>query len=109
MIVVKFHRNIDGFIYGFDADQHGDKIVCSAVSALTINLVNSIKAFTNVKIKCDYSKNGGHLVCLIEDIKNGVFNNDVNLLFNSLLLGLNSIMNEYKEHLLVIDNDKEVI
>jgi uncharacterized protein len=107
MITVKIHRNSKGEVYGFDADDHGDEIVCSAVSALVINTVNSIEVFTDEVGICDYNENGGYLSFSIENIKKCNVNKDVELLFNSLVLGLKSIMVEYSKHLNIID--KEVL
>lgn len=103
MIVIEIYRNKSDEVYGFKASNHGDEIVCSAVSALTINTINSINCFTDVVGVYKYKTDGGFLVFKIDSIKNGNSNKDVNLLFGSMLLGLNSIMNEYSEHLKIID------
>jgi uncharacterized protein len=107
MITIKVYRNINGEIYGFDANNHGEPMVCAAVSALVINTANSIEALTTETIVCDYKEKGGYLSFSIENIKSCNQNKDVKLLLDSLLLGLNGIMLEYKQHLKIID--KEVL
>jgi uncharacterized protein len=105
MINVKIYRNKSGEIYGFDASNHGDKIVCAAVSILVMNTVNSIESFTEAKGICAYNDDSehGYLNFSIESIKSDISNKNANLLLNSLLLGLNSIQEEYGKHLKIID------
>ena len=75
---------------GFEITNHGKDIVCSAVSALSLNTVNSIKTFTNAKFTLDFNKNGGFLkFIMLEYCENAT------LLLNSLILGLEGIKLEY--------------
>ena len=47
MIQAVFFKNKKN-ITGFEIKNHGTDIVCSAVSILSLNTVNSLEAFTNV-------------------------------------------------------------
>jgi uncharacterized protein YsxB (DUF464 family) len=89
----------DGKIFGFKAKNHGKSVVCSAVSALTINTVNSIEKFADCEIVCDFKSEGGFLQMEIPDIKNGKGNESAELLLNSLMLGLTAIKSEYKDQI----------
>ncbi len=99
MISVKLFRNNNGHICGFQAKNHGDRIVCSAVSILTLNTVNSIEQFTDAQFSCDFNEEGGFLRYFVEAAKNGDFIHDVDLLLKSLELGLLGIKEEYGKHI----------
>lgn len=102
-INIEIYRNKDKEVYGFRADNHGEPIVCSAVSALTINTVNSIQTFTEEEINLDVGKDGGYMFFEITNVKNGGSNEKTQLLMNSLVLGLKSIEENYGEHIVIID------
>ena len=91
MIKVKVFRNKNNEIYGFRVDDHGDSIVCSAVSALTLNCVNCIEAFTPADFSFEADEGGGFL--------------KINLIFNCLLLGLSGIEAQYSRDIKIIDRE----
>ena len=68
----------------------GQDIVCSAVSVLLINTVNSIETFTDDKISYENVSSGDLEVTFPLGLSK-----DGELLMNSLLLGLKEIKNEY--------------
>ncbi len=103
MITVKIFRNINGHIYGFESKNHGDKIVCSAVSILTLNTVNSVEHFTGTPFSCDFDENGGFLRFTVDGLKSGEDIPDAQLLLNSLELGLLGIKAEYGRHINIIN------
>ena len=88
----------NGEYQGFSFDGHagffksGKDIVCSAVSILAINTVNSIEEFTDVAVKGEVSD--GHLVC---DFPEGL-DDKGKLLMDSMVLGLGQIQNDYKKN-----------
>ena len=98
MIRVKIFRNNSGDIYGFRLTGHADyaksgrDIVCSAVSVLTVNTINSIERFTD-------DKKGGYLELVLPAVKDGEHNHDVQLLLDAMLGGLNDIENEYSRYI----------
>lgn len=94
MIKVKIFKNKAGSIFAFEVIDHGKDIVCSAVTALSFNAVNSIELFTDAKFKYDLEEEGGYLFFEIEDHNN--ISADAVLLLKSLELGLKSIEEEYK-------------
>ncbi|MGL4790021.1 MAG: ribosomal-processing cysteine protease Prp, partial [Anaerotignaceae bacterium] len=102
MIKVDIYRNKEYKIYGFKLDGHadysqeGNDIICSAVSILVINTINAIEKFTTEEFQVDADeKNGGFINCYLPNIKEGEENKDVELLVETMLLGLNSIKDEY--------------
>jgi uncharacterized protein YsxB (DUF464 family) len=61
MIEVTFFKNdADDFI-GFKAKNHGESIICAAVSVLTQNTVNSVEMFTDSDFEIDYDPKGGFM------------------------------------------------
>lgn len=103
MIKAYLYRNDKGEIYGLKVYDHGDSIVCAAVSALVINAVNSIEKLTDEKIDYSYDEEGGFISMELPNVKAGSYNHDCDLLLKSLRLGLLSVKADYKEHITVID------
>lgn len=105
MISAEFFYNRDHRIQGFTIQGHagyaeyGSDIVCSAVSALAINAMNSIETLVKIPIEYEESEDG-HLSCSISDFDNP----DAQLLLQSLLLGLQSIQESYGTQYLNIAN-----
>lgn len=77
----------------------GEDIVCAAVSALVINAINSIEAFTEDAFTCD---------CGDGMIRNWEFTSEVSpeteLLMDSLMLGLANIQKSYGTDYLTVEN-----
>ncbi len=95
MITINLFRNQNHDIYGFRAKNHGDSFVCAAVSALTINTVNSIEAFCDVPFLCDYDPDGGYLHFEVPMLKEGGRHHDVTLLLNAMALGLADVAKDH--------------
>ena len=91
-------------VIGFECAGHaeyaeeGSDIVCSAVSALTINTVNSLERFTQDTFLVEQEEDGGYLKCLLQ---NGISDASA-LLMNSLSLGLKMIEDTYGHAYLTI-------
>lgn len=98
MITATVTKDTNGIYKGFKIKGHalfedaGKDIVCSAVSILTINTVNSIEAFTDCDFDCDSSKG-------INVIFKSVPNDKVTLLMDSMVLGLKGISSNYSDYL----------
>lgn len=97
MIKVEFYQKSNKII-GFKIKNHGKDIVCSAVSILSLNTVNSIEAFTDAKYEIDYDTNGGFLKFFIDM---SFECEKANLLIKSLELGLKGIELEYPKEISV--------
>lgn len=105
MIKAKFFRNENGKIYGFSVNDHGDSIVCAAVSALVLNCINCIDEFTLCDFSFDHDKDGGFISIEIPLIKKGGFNHDVNLILNCLLLGLMGVSAKAENDIIIFDEE----
>ena len=82
---------VDGHIRRFKSCCHGDPIVCSAVSALTINTVNAIEQLTDAKFRVDYRPEGGFMEFALISDEGG----RADLLLEALALGLGSIADQH--------------
>ncbi len=76
-----------------DNHQEGQELVCSAVSALTLNMANSVEHFTEDRFEAEEDEEAG-LFCFrfIGDVSS-----DATLLMNSLVFGLQDIEEAYGE------------
>lgn len=103
MIEIHIYRNKNNEIYCFTAKNHTKDIVCSAVSILTLNTVNAIESYTDEEFSCEFDEKGGYLNFSCPFIKENKHNHDVNLLLNTMLLGLNGIKEQYFNKINIID------
>jgi len=104
MIRIKISRNNGGQISGFIAQNHGDNIVCAAVSALVLNAVNSIEAFTEEAMTVDApGDDSGYIELRLPEIEAGNDGRDADLLLSSMLLGLNHIRDQYPSQVTIDD------
>ncbi len=81
----------------------GSDIVCSAISILVINTINSLEAFTDaqMKVECDDEKG------LIDCQFTGKMEGGGALLLDSMVLGLKTVATQYGSKFLKL-NFKEV-
>ena len=98
MIKIAVYKNSQGIYRGFKSSGHagfaayGRDIVCSAVSALVLNTVNSIDAFTDDEMKVQTDADSG----MIEVHFGKDVSERTSLLMDSMVLGLKTIQKEYK-------------
>ncbi|QUI23430.1 ribosomal-processing cysteine protease Prp [Vallitalea pronyensis] len=84
-------------IQGFELSGHagyseyGNDVVCAAVSVLVINTINSIENFTDDLYDCSTDEQIGYISFKLTDDGG----NDSQLLLKSMLLGLESMRDEY--------------
>ena len=107
MIKVYLYTTSASELYAFKAYDHGDAIVCSAVSALALNTVNSIEFFTDDVFTCEYDNDGGFLFFESSSAKAGELKKDVKLLLDSFRLGIESIADNYESQIEIYINDKK--
>ena len=105
MIEITRIKNENGENIGFRCIGHagfarrGRDIVCSAVSALVLNTVNSIEAFTSTAFTCEADEESGDIdFQFTEEISP-----DASLLIESMILGLKEIQNDYGKKFLILD------
>lgn len=91
MIKTKITRKGPGSIEAFTVENHGDSYVCSAVSMLVINTINSIETLTPQHFDCDYDESGGYIRFSLK----GPNDSGAELLLESMLLGLTHVQEQY--------------
>ncbi len=109
MISIIIYQNHSRQYVGFSTQGHanysdyGTDIICSAVSALTINTINSIEQFTSVKFTVDTNQKSGRI-----DFKiTGECDDKSTLLLDSMILGLQGLQKDYGKKYISL-NFKEV-
>lgn len=83
-------------------DKKGKDIVCSAVSILYINLVNSLESFTEEEMET----NGSAKINFQNVILKNMPGKEAELLFHSFLLGITTIEQKYGKKYIVIMNQE---
>lgn len=103
MINVKlYQRDLHVYRITFDGHagyaEHGEDIVCAAVSMLVINTINSIELFTNEPVKERQVDNERGLIDIeFPQRKLGEFNAEAELLIKSMINGLQTVKEMYGE------------
>ena len=104
MITITIYQNRDR-ITGFHCLGHsgyaksGKDIVCAGASALVINTINSIEAFTSATFHLDTDEKSG----MIDFKLDQEAGHDTALLLDSMILGLQGIQNDYGEEFLTLE------
>ena len=97
MTEITIFKTSKGLFRGFECNGHagfadyGNDVVCSAISVLTINTINSIDQLTGDQIAVSEDGSAGIISChFINDISE-----KTDLLMQSFELGVNSIYKQY--------------
>ena len=105
MTKVTFYQNSENQCVGFTSEDHagyaqeGEDIVCAGISALAINTVNSIEAFTEDEFTIDVDESSARIHFMIKNKPS----KESLLLLNSLILGLQRMEDEqYTEFIDII-------
>lgn len=81
---------------------HGQDIVCSAVSILVINTINAIEALTTEKVILNSIKQSeGIIDCTFPKRKQGAADEKATLLLEAMLMGLRSVEEMYGEYIVI--------
>lgn len=106
MIKGTFFRTESGTIHQFcitghaGAGKYGEDIVCAAVSALTLNTINSVSSLADIEMKVEMDQeNGGFLEATISEGLTQEQKNVTQILLESLLLGLESVQEQYQQYI----------
>ena len=105
MIKISLHYNNQGDLWHFSLDghagyaDHGQDIVCAAVSMIVINTINSIESFTHEPIKLKEDAPQGYIDCIFPQIQHNQGSKEAILLLKSMTLGLESIKKEYGQYI----------
>lgn len=101
MIRVTVYKNPNKEYIGFKTEGHaeyadsGQDIVCSAVSVLVINTINSIDTFTTDECIVKSEQESGVIACRFSS----TVSEQSNLLLDSLILGLQGIQKNYQSYI----------
>jgi len=96
MIQFVFYKNEFDRVVGFKCTNHGAEIVCAAVSALTMNTINSIEVFGTCESIVNFDEKGGFMEFqLLPNDETNDFDPIALLFLDSLDLGICSIAAEY--------------
>ncbi|MDR1150198.1 MAG: ribosomal-processing cysteine protease Prp [Clostridiales bacterium] len=91
IITLRYYKNS---VVGFDVVGHSEKFICSCISFLVINTINSVDVFTKDRFMC--KKNDcGHIKFSFINKKNISYKSKV--LMDSLELGFISLEKKYKK------------
>lgn len=108
MIKITVYKNKKGDINGLlcsghaEYAEHGKDIVCSAVSVLILNTINSIEAFTSQNFTLDIDKeNGGYILFKLNNKGDSKTNHDTALLLRTLKKGLTDLEASYGKYIQV--------
>lgn len=74
-------------------DDYGKDIVCAAVSAVSINLMNAVEALVGIPLKTE--QGDGLLVCYVPELQESQSSEQVQLLLETMVFSLKSIAEEY--------------
>ena len=97
MIQVNILRDRNEVVKGIDINGHagyaeyGQDVICAAVSALVLNMANSVESFTDDHFEGSVSEDGGEFSFSFPDS----ISPESQLLMKSLILGLENILDEY--------------
>ena len=103
MIKITIYQDSKSQFTGFDCEDHaeyaeaGADIVCAAVSALTITCMNSIEVLTDADFTQDVDEANAKISFRLQ-----TFGHDAQLLFHSMVLGLEEIESNYSEYIDII-------
>ena len=101
MIDVVIYKNSNSEYIGFKTDGHaeyddpGQDIVCSAVSAITITILNSVEKLSDVNFTLDCDQESGHMDFIFTeepDIK-------AQTLMQALVIGISGIEESYGDYI----------
>lgn len=105
MIKISLHYNKQGDLWKFNLSghagyaDHGQDIVCAAVSMLVINTINSIHSLTKEPIELDEDVSKGYINCTFPAMELNQGSKEALLLVNSMILGLKNLEKEYGKHI----------
>lgn len=97
MVKIVIKKEESGRYLGFESlghaeySTHGKDIVCSALSLLLINTINSIESIALCKVEVHTNQKSGLMEVNFDDD----FNEAAQILMESMILGIRSIMEEY--------------
>ncbi|WP_100402220.1 ribosomal-processing cysteine protease Prp [Bacillus sp. FJAT-42315] len=108
MIQVNITKRPSGKISSFLMEGHaefaeyGKDLVCAAATAVTFGGLNAILSLTEADLQIDQGKDGGFLRCIVPENLSESEQEKVQLLFEGMVVSLQTIERDYSKHLKII-------
>lgn len=109
MITVKIEKEQSGHIQSFEMsghanfDVHGKDLVCAGASAVSFGALNAIISLTGVTPTIDQGSEGGYLKAVFS--KSEMENADIQLILKTMVVSLQTIEQDYGQHIKIIFNE----
>jgi len=109
MINISINRTATGKIQSFEISGHaffakrGKDIVCAGVSVASVGAINAVHALTGVTPEIEHREEG-FLRCVVPDHLPEDVYEKVQLLFEGMVVSLQSIEEEYGKHIKITIN-----
>lgn len=82
-----------------DSGPYGYDLVCAGVSAVSFGSINAVLSLCKVDLMIEQKGDGGYLKVVIPDDLEQDKSEKVNLLFEAMIVSLQSIEREYRDHI----------
>ncbi|MBS4191454.1 ribosomal-processing cysteine protease Prp [Bacillus sp. FJAT-49705] len=113
MINITINRKSSGMIQSFTISGHaffakrGNDIVCAGVSAVSVGAINAVHALTGITPEIEQNKDG-FLHCVIPADLPESTNEKIQLLLEGMVVSLQTIEEEYGQHIKMTFKKQEV-
>ncbi|PLR93727.1 ribosomal-processing cysteine protease Prp [Bacillus sp. T33-2] len=113
MIQIMINRTISGAIQSFAIsghaffDERGKDIVCAGVSAVSVGAINAVHELTGIAPDIEHDENGFLRCTVPEDLPKEV-HEKIQLLFEGMLVALQTIEEQYGTHIKITYKKQEV-
>lgn len=82
-----------------ESGPYGYDLVCAGVSAVSFGTINAVLSLCQVDLTIDQAEDGGYLNVSIPHGLSQKESEKVDLIFNAMIISLQSIEREYSEHI----------
>ncbi len=93
---------VNGKVYAFTVENHGSSFVCAGVSMIVINTINAIDKFLDTDFSVDIDEKNAVIHFESNDIFKGISNEKLEVLLDTLELGLIHTKNNYSDDISLI-------
>lgn len=113
MIQVTVNRKKSGMIQSFEISGHaffadrGNDIVCAGVSAVSVGTINAVHALLGITPEIEQNEDG-FLRCVIPEHLPEETNEKIQLLLEGMVISLQSIEEQYRQHIKLTFKKQEV-
>ncbi|WP_240374735.1 ribosomal-processing cysteine protease Prp [Bacillus piscicola] len=103
--VIRHHNEIQSFSMAghAEAGPYGYDLVCAGASAISFGAVNAVAELCEVEMDIEMEEDGGYLHCAVPELAERHVREKVQLLLEGMLVSLQTIADQYGEHITLID------